>query len=159
MLYLHYAVAGIGACLVPLNPRLGRAELDYIVNHARPRVLVAHERLRHLVEKVLDGSTGRRRRCTSMRRTAWRIRSKEGSGPLRRAAGSAVRGRAAFDQLHERDNGQAEGRHVLPPGAYLHALGVIAEASLSSRSRYLWTLPMFHCNGWAFTWAVTAARG
>ena len=41
-------------------------------------------------------------------------------------------------------------------GAYLHALGVIAEAGLTARSAYLWTLPMFHCNGWAYTWAVTA---
>ena len=41
-------------------------------------------------------------------------------------------------------------------GAYLHALGVIAEAGLTPRSAYLWTLPMFHCNGWAYTWAVTA---
>jgi fatty-acyl-CoA synthase len=42
-------------------------------------------------------------------------------------------------------------------GAYLHSLGVIAEAGLTARSSYLWTLPMFHCNGWAYTWAVTAA--
>ena len=42
-------------------------------------------------------------------------------------------------------------------GAYLHSLGVIAEAGLDTRSVYLWTLPMFHCNGWAYTWAVTAA--
>ena len=41
-------------------------------------------------------------------------------------------------------------------GAYLHALGVIPEAGLTQRSSYLWTLPMFHCNGWAYTWAVTA---
>ena len=41
-------------------------------------------------------------------------------------------------------------------GAYLHALGVIAEARLTPRSTYLWTLPMFHCNGWAYPWAVTA---
>jgi fatty-acyl-CoA synthase len=41
-------------------------------------------------------------------------------------------------------------------GAYLHALGMIAEAGLSTRSSYLWTLPMFHCHGWAYTWAVTA---
>jgi fatty-acyl-CoA synthase len=42
-------------------------------------------------------------------------------------------------------------------GAYLHSLGVIAEAGLSARASYLWTLPMFHCNGWAYTWAATAA--
>jgi fatty-acyl-CoA synthase len=41
-------------------------------------------------------------------------------------------------------------------GAYLQALAVIAETGLSSRSVYLWTLPMFHCNGWAFVWAVPA---
>jgi fatty-acyl-CoA synthase len=41
-------------------------------------------------------------------------------------------------------------------GAYLHILGVIAEAGLGARSTHLWTLPMFHCNGWAYTWAVTA---
>ncbi len=41
-------------------------------------------------------------------------------------------------------------------GAYLNALAEAAHARLSSRSIYLWTLPMFHCNGWCFTWAVTA---
>ena len=44
-------------------------------------------------------------------------------------------------------------------GAYLQALAMVAHAGLDARSRYLWTLPMFHCNGWAFTWAVTAAGG
>ncbi len=39
-------------------------------------------------------------------------------------------------------------------GAYLNALADIIHASLSSDSTYLWTLPMFHCNGWCFTWAT-----
>ena len=42
-------------------------------------------------------------------------------------------------------------------GAYLNALGDILTFGLGGRSVYLWTLPMFHCNGWCFTWAVTAA--
>ena len=41
-------------------------------------------------------------------------------------------------------------------GAYLNALAEAAHSRLDSRSVYLWTLPMFHCNGWCFTWAVTA---
>jgi fatty-acyl-CoA synthase len=41
-------------------------------------------------------------------------------------------------------------------GAYLNALGEVLESGLSHTSKYLWTLPMFHCNGWCFTWAVTA---
>ena len=41
-------------------------------------------------------------------------------------------------------------------GAYLNALAEAHHARLDSRSVFLWTLPMFHCNGWCFTWAVTA---
>ncbi|MBE0586774.1 MAG: AMP-binding protein, partial [Hydrogenophaga sp.] len=44
-------------------------------------------------------------------------------------------------------------------GAYLNALGQILAFGLSEHSIYLWTLPMFHCNGWTYTWAVTAAAG
>ena len=44
-------------------------------------------------------------------------------------------------------------------GAYLNALAEMHHARLDSPSVYLWTLPMFHCNGWCFPWAVTAAGG
>jgi len=44
-------------------------------------------------------------------------------------------------------------------GAYLNALGNLIAFGLTPQSRYLWTLPMFHCNGWTFTWGVTAAAG
>src|SRR5258708_23900648 len=42
-------------------------------------------------------------------------------------------------------------------GAWVNAMGEITEHGLTAQSVYLWTLPMFHCNGWCFTWAVTAA--
>ena len=44
-------------------------------------------------------------------------------------------------------------------GAYLQALAMAFHTRLDPAARYLWTLPMFHCNGWCFTWAVTAAGG
>ena len=44
-------------------------------------------------------------------------------------------------------------------GAYLNAIGNAMTMGVNSRSRYLWTLPMFHCNGWTFTWGVTAVGG
>jgi len=44
-------------------------------------------------------------------------------------------------------------------GAYLNALGEVITTSMTSETVYLWTLPMFHCNGWCFTWAVTAVAG
>ena len=44
-------------------------------------------------------------------------------------------------------------------GGYLNALGEMIEHGLTRSSVYLWTLPLFHCNGWCFPWAVTAAGG
>ena len=44
-------------------------------------------------------------------------------------------------------------------GAALQATAMAYHARLGPEARYLWTLPMFHCNGWCFTWAVTAAGG
>src|SRR5260370_18872765 len=44
-------------------------------------------------------------------------------------------------------------------GAYLQALAMALQMRLDSDSKYLWTLPMFHCNGWSFPWAVTATGG
>ena len=55
--------------------------------------------------------------------------------------------------------GRPKGVMVTHRGAYLNALGEVIETGLAYGSVYLWTLPMFHCNGWCFTWAVTAVAG
>jgi fatty-acyl-CoA synthase len=55
--------------------------------------------------------------------------------------------------------GRPKGAVYLHRGAYLQGLAMAYHARLDSRSVYLWTLPMFHCNGWSFPWAVTAAGG
>ena len=55
--------------------------------------------------------------------------------------------------------GLPKGVQYTARGAYLNALGEALEMGLSGRSAYLWTLPMFHCNGWCFTWGVTAVGG
>ena len=59
--------------------------------------------------------------------------------------------------------GQPKGVQYTYRGAYLNALSEVIVAGMSPESVYLWTLPMFHCNGWCFPWAVTAvaahARG
>ncbi len=52
--------------------------------------------------------------------------------------------------------GTPKGVMITHRGAYLNALGECIHASLNNSSRFLWTLPMFHCNGWGFSWAVTA---
>jgi len=55
--------------------------------------------------------------------------------------------------------GNPKGAVYTHRGAYLAALAQVIEAGLSSTSVFLWTLPMFHCNGWCYTWAVTAVGG
>jgi fatty-acyl-CoA synthase len=55
--------------------------------------------------------------------------------------------------------GSPKGVMYHPRGAYLQSLAMVTHFGLSNESVYLWTLPMFHCNGWCFTWAVTAAGG
>ena len=55
--------------------------------------------------------------------------------------------------------GMPKGVQYHSRGAYLAALGEVLESGMTFRSNYLWTLPMFHCNGWCFTWAVTAMGG
>jgi fatty-acyl-CoA synthase len=55
--------------------------------------------------------------------------------------------------------GRPKGVVITHRGAYLNALGNLMALGLTPQTRYLWTLPMFHCNGWCHTWAVTAAAG
>src|ERR671933_214396 len=55
--------------------------------------------------------------------------------------------------------GRPKGVMYTHRGAYLSALGNVIEAQMNYETRYLWTLPMFHCNGWTYPWAVTAIAG
>jgi acyl-CoA synthetase (AMP-forming)/AMP-acid ligase II len=55
--------------------------------------------------------------------------------------------------------GRPKGAVYHSRGAYLNALGEVIETRLTPETVYLWTLPMFHCNGWCFPWAVTAVGG
>jgi fatty-acyl-CoA synthase len=55
--------------------------------------------------------------------------------------------------------GRPKGVMVTHRGAFLNALGEVIEAGLTYDSVYLWTLPMFHCNGWGYAWGVTAVAG
>jgi fatty-acyl-CoA synthase len=53
--------------------------------------------------------------------------------------------------------GQPKGVMYHHRGAFLNALAMVVENRLTSDSNHLWTLPMFHCNGWSHTWAMAAA--
>jgi len=159
MLELHYAVPGAGGVLVPLNTRLAPREYAYILAHSGAKAVVSYAPVRSQLLEAIDLMEG------EPPRVVWVEEADDGHSVyealLRDAAPTDLRlpdEESALLSINYTSGttGQPKGVMTTHRGAYLHSLGVVAEAGLSPRSAYLWTLPMFHCNGWAYTWAVTA---
>ena len=155
MLELHHAVPMTGAALVTLNTRLSEGEMAALLDHSGSSVLVAtHEfadRARRLADRAglpcfVAGGSG----DSYEDWIAHGGESEPGPADERQLLAinytSGTTGRPKGVMYHHR-------------GAYLQATAMAYHARLGPGARYLWTLPMFHCNGWCFTWAVTAAGG
>jgi fatty-acyl-CoA synthase len=155
MLELHHAVPMLGAALVPLNTRLSAGEMAGLLAHSGASVLVATyefaDRARQLADRahlpcfIADGSDDSYE--------TWIADADEASPRpvderqlLSINYTSGTTGRPKGVMYHHR-------------GAYLQATAMAYHARLGPGASYLWTLPMFHCNGWCFPWAVTAAGG
>jgi len=156
MLEAHFGVPAAGGVLVAVNNRLSSAEIGYILGHSGARYLLLDGELEVLTKPLeLAGVTVIR--CT-------------GTGgpddPYEQFLASAPPARPPSWLEHEEETisinytsgttGRPKGVQYTYRGAYLNALGEVIHAGLSAESVYLWTLPMFHCNGWCFPWAVTA---
>lgn len=156
MLEMHYGVPLAGAVLVPLNIRLSVDELLYIVKHAGANVLVVTAELvsqaRELAEGtgdlqvVVAGGTNDDYESLIEAAKSLAVPCTDERGLLAINYTSGTTGRPKGVMYHHR-------------GAYLQALAMAFHSRLSSGSRYLWILPMFHCDGWCFPWAVCAAGG
>ncbi|MCD2186113.1 acyl--CoA ligase family protein [Actinomycetospora soli] len=152
MLEAHHGVPFAGGVLVPLNTRLSADELTHIVTHSGSRVLLATTELADMARTVAE-RTG----ATLL------LEGDEYEERLGRAAPSVVpvadeRGLLAINYTSG-TTGLPKGVMYHHRGAYLQALAMAFHLRLDPGSRYLWTLPMFHCDGWCFPWGVTAAGG
>jgi len=158
MLELHHGVPLRGAVLVPLNTRLLARELAYIVEHSGARVLVASGELADRAREVAAtvgvrliiagaGSDGRDEYENLLAASDPRV-----------VGCDDERGLLAINYTSG-TTGVPKGVMYAHRGAYLQALAVALHTRLDASSVYLWTLPMFHCNGWCFPWAVTATGG
>ncbi len=162
MLELHYAVPGAGAVLVPMNTRLTGADYAYILDHSGARAVFASTSLAAPLEDALTKLAGKGPRVVWVDPAGGDACDYEtllgGSEPAELRLPQDERALLSINYTSG-TTGRPKGVMTTHRGAYLHSLGVIAEAGLEPRSAYLWTLPMFHCNGWAYTWAVTAMGG
>jgi fatty-acyl-CoA synthase len=157
LLEAHYGVPAAGGVLVALNYRLESPDVAAILEHSGARFVFVDHEFEHLVRDV---------------RAARIVRIDDTGAPddpyeTFLAAGSAEPLRAVLDDEDDPisinytsgTTGRPKGAVYHHRGAYLNALGEVIETGLTAESVYLWTLPMFHCNGWCFTWAVTAVGG
>ena len=156
MLEIHHAVPAHGAVLVPVNTRLAADEMSFIVEHSGAGLLLATAEFAEVARTVAA-------------RTGVRLVVAGGEPDEYEALLAAAPAGAGPVDLDERGllainytsgtTGRPKGVMYHHRGAYLQALAMCYHARLGPDARYLWTLPMFHCDGWCFTWAVTAAGG
>ncbi|MER5667398.1 AMP-binding protein [Streptomyces mirabilis] len=158
MLEAHYGAPWAGAPLVTINTRLSAPEVRYIIEHSGSAVLLHDPQFDDLVARATDG----------MPNPPVIMRAGPGDDGtydvLLAAAEPTVvplsDERALLSVNYTSGTtGRPKGVMYHHRGAYLQALAMVTHTQLSAASAYLWTLPMFHCNGWSFPWAVTAAGG
>jgi len=169
MLIAHYAVPLIGAVLNPLNPRLAGREFSYIFEHADTQIVFVDSEVATLVadaaaslqnppavieltdEQFGTASTGQlptykdflaaAPEQTAENTFPYEVNNELSSITLNYTSGTT---------------GPPKGVLYAHRGAYLSAQANTQHYQLNGSSKYLWTLPMFHCNGWTMTWGVTA---
>src|SRR6266581_2733403 len=136
LLEAHYAVPALGAVLNALNYRLDARTIAFCLAHGRAKVLITDAEFAPTIKTALaEGDPD----------FAW-------PGPTDEWDALAL-------LYTSGTTGDPKGVVYHHRGAYLNALANALAFGLKPDSVYLWTLPMFHCNGWTYTWAVTAAGG
>ncbi len=164
----HYAVPALGAILNALNYRLDAPSIAFCLEHGDARALIVDSEFAPVARAALAQSG----------RDLLVVDVDDPEGPAGERLGSTTyeallaEGDPAFawpGPLDEWDSlallytsgttGDPKGVVYHHRGAYLNALGNALAFAMSPATVYLWTLPMFHCNGWTYTWAVTAVGG
>jgi fatty-acyl-CoA synthase len=159
LLEAHYGVPLAGGVLVAMNTRLSTSEIEHILKDSGSRLLLVDAQLKEFVEGTDVGGI----------ETVVIEDTGEDDDPYEQllASGSPEMPESWLEDENEPisinytsgTTGKPKGAIYTHRGAYLRAHGVANEIKLGYDSVHLWTLPMFHCNGWCLTWAVTRAGG
>ena len=167
MLEAHFGVPLAGATLVSINTRLSADEIAYILNHSGSKVLLVDSELAPLIEKVRDQLETVETVVNIVDDVAGVAPTSPLDGPEYEqflATGSEAPIEIPVEDEYETisinytsgTTGRPKGVMYHHRGAYLNAIGECMTSGITSDSVYLWTLPMFHCNGWCCTWGTVA---
>ncbi len=156
-----YAVPQLGAVLVPVNYRLTAADFVYIVNHSGASVVCVDR-------DYLDAVDGVRDQMPDVRHFVAFEAARDGWLDYEAAIAAAVPA-AERVEIDERDlltinytsgtTARPKGVMITHRNAAMNSIGTLLHMPIGVGEHYLWTLPMFHANGWTYTWTVTAAAG
>jgi fatty-acyl-CoA synthase len=169
MLECHYGVPMTGAVLNTLNTRLDAAIIAFSLDHGEAKVLITDREFSKIVKPALEQAkakplvvdyddpeyTGEGERLGSLDYEAF-----------------VASGDPGYERAHPLDEwdaislnytsgttGNPKGVVYHHRGAYLLAMGNVVTCGMTKHPVYLWTLPMFHCNGWCFPWSISVAAG
>ncbi len=164
----HFGVLMTGAVLNALNIRLESETLSYILEHAQTKVLLTDREFSKVIKKALSNV---RQKITVIDIDDPEIQSGEFLGEVEYEA-FLEDGDPEFESVLPQDDwqsislnytsgttGRPKGVVYHSRGAYLLATGNVLAWEMPHRPIYLWTLPMFHCNGWCFPWTITMLGG
>jgi fatty-acyl-CoA synthase len=156
-----YAVPQIGAVLVPINYRLIADDFVYIINHSGAKIVCAHSDYLDTVDSIRD-------QLPNVEQFVALEGSKEGWLDYEAAIADHAP-EFTRPEIDENDlltinytsgtTSRPKGVMITHRNAYMNVVGTLVHLPLTPKDRYLWTLPMFHANGWTFVWTITACGG
>ena len=156
-----YAVPQIGAVLVPMNYRLTADDFVYLINHSGSKIVCVHSDYL----EAIDGVRSQLQNVVAF------VALEGGAGKQGWLDYETLLSASSTDctrpEIKETDlltinytsgtTSKPKGVMITHRNAYINVVGTLIHHPMSLADRYLWTLPMFHANGWTFVWTVTAA--
>jgi fatty-acyl-CoA synthase len=156
-----YAVPQLGAVLVPLNYRLAATDFAYMIAHSGAKIVCVHSDYLATADSI-------RAQCPQVEHWVALEGERAGFEPYERLV-AAASGEFTPPVIAESDlltinytsgtTSRPKGVMITHRNAWVNSVGTLVHHPMTPSDRYLWTLPMFHANGWTFTWTVTAVGG